>query len=120
MKLLRLQDFLKHFESEPINFNEFMRKARVRTSAGLVPIKEYMVRRNIDKDRIRILFENIKNRNEYLTRFYNLSLLVESDDMHIDEEPMKNKHMNNNIVINYKNVIRNMHYKGILEETKSG
>jgi hypothetical protein len=120
MKLLRLQDFLKHFESEPINFTEFMRKARVRTSAGLVPIKEYMIRRNIDKDRIRILFENIKNRNEYLTRFYNLSLLVESDDMHIDEEPMKNKHMNNNIVINYKNVIRNMHYKGILEDTKSG
>jgi hypothetical protein len=120
MKVLKLQEFLRIFDSPSITFTEFLRKAKVRTSAGLVPLKEYATRRNVDKSTIRILFENIQNRNEYLTRFYNLSLDVEPRNLHIDEAPMKNKQMNNNIAINYKNIIRNMHYKGILQETKSG
>jgi hypothetical protein len=120
MKVLKLQEFLRTFDSPSITFSEFLRKAKVRTSAGLVPLKEYATRRNVDKSTIRILFENIQNRNEYLTRFYNLSLDVEPGDLHISEAPMKNKQMNNNIAINYKKVIRNMHYKGILQETKSG
>lgn len=120
MKILQLSNFLKLFESDEINFTDFMRKAKVRTSAGLVPLKEYAHRRDIDKAKLRILFENILDKNEYLTRFYNLSMRVQPDYMHIIEPPMKNKQMNNNIVINYKNVIRNMHYKGILQETESG
>jgi len=120
MKILQLSNFLKLFESDEINFSEFMRKAKVRTSAGLVPLKEYAERRDIDKAKLRVLFENIRDKNEYLTRFYNLSMRVQPDYMHIIEPPMKNKQMNNNIVINYKNVIRNMHYKGILQDTESG
>ena len=120
MKILQLSNFLKLFESHDINFTEFMRKAKVRTSAGLVPLKEYAQRRDIDKAKLRVLFENIRDKNEYLTRFYNLSMRVQPDYMHIIEPPMKNKQMNNNIVINYKNVIRNMHYKGILQDTESG
>jgi hypothetical protein len=120
MKLLQLHEFLKQFEAEPMNFGEFMRKTKVRTSAGLVPLKEYMARRNTDKEKVRILFENIQHRNNYLTRFYNLSLRIQPEILHIDDEPMKNKQMNNNKLITYKNVIRNMHYKGILQDTKSG
>ena len=120
MKILQLSNFLKLFENDEINFTEFMRRAKVRTSAGLVPLKEYAERRDIDKAKLRVLFENIRDKNEYLTRFYNLSMRVQPDYMHIIEPPMKNKQMNNNIVINYKNVIRNMHYKGILQETESG
>jgi hypothetical protein len=120
MKILQLSNFLKLFESHDINFTEFMRKAKVRTSAGLVPLKEYVQRRDIDKANIRILFENIRDKNEYLTRFYNLSMRVQPDYLHIIEPPMKNKQMNNNIMLQYKNVIRNMHYKGILQDTESG
>jgi len=120
MKILQLSNFLKLFESDEINFSEFMRRAKVRTSAGLVPLKEYVQRRDIDKAKIRILFENIRDKNEYLTRFYNLSMRVHPDYIHIIEPPMKNKQMNNNIMLQYKNVIRNMHYKGILQDTESG
>jgi hypothetical protein len=120
MKILQLSNFLKLFENDEINFSEFMRKAKVRTSAGLVPLKEYAERRDIDKAKLRVLFENIRDKNEYLTRFYNLSMRVQTDYMHIIEPPMKNKQMNNNIMLQYKNVIRNMHYKGILQDTKSG
>jgi len=120
MKLIRLHEFLNLFEREPDTLSDFLRKATVRTSAGLVPLKEYMSRRNIDKEKIKTLFENIKNRNEYLTRFYNLSLRVDPEFLTIQTPPMKNKQMNNNESINYKVLIRNMHYKGILQDTKSG
>lgn len=120
MKLLKLNEFLNIFDSEPDTLSDFLRKAKVRTSAGLVPLKEYMARRQIDKEKIKTLFENIKNRNEYLTRFYNLSLRVDPEFLMIQTEPMKNKHMNNNESINYKVLIRNIHYKGILQDTKSG
>uniref|UniRef100_A0A6C0B8M2 Type II methyltransferase M.TaqI-like domain-containing protein n=1 Tax=viral metagenome TaxID=1070528 RepID=A0A6C0B8M2_9ZZZZ len=120
MKLLKLEEFLNLFKNEPGTLSDFLRKATVRTSAGLVPLKEYMTRREIDKSIIKTLFENIKNRNEYLTRFYNLSLRIDPDSLNIQTEPMKNKHMNNNESINYKILIRNMHYKGILQDTKSG
>uniref|UniRef100_A0A6C0B291 DNA methylase N-4/N-6 domain-containing protein n=1 Tax=viral metagenome TaxID=1070528 RepID=A0A6C0B291_9ZZZZ len=120
MKLLRLNEFLNIFHREPDTLPNFLRKATVRTSAGLVPLKEYMARRQIDKEKIKTLFENIKNRNEYLTRFYNLSLRIDPEFLTIQTPPMKNKHMNNNESINYKVLIRNMHYKGILQDTKSG
>jgi hypothetical protein len=120
MKLIRLHEFLNLFDREPDTLSDFLRKATVRTSAGLVPLKEYMTRRDIDKEKIKTLFENIKNRNEYLTRFYNLSLRVDPEFLTIQTPPMKNKQMNNNESINYKNLIRNMHYKGILQDTRSG
>jgi hypothetical protein len=64
--------------------------------------------------------ENIEKRNEYLTRYYNLSLSVNPDKLHITAPAMKNKEMNNNIELKYKNIIRNMHYQHILKHTASG
>ena len=121
MKFLELEDFLEIFKSkQKQTFQEFLNKAQVRIGDNLEPLKEYMKRKDIDKAKIKLLFENIVNRNEYLTRFYNLSLRVLPQFLKIDDLPMKNKEMNNNILITYKNVIRNMHYKDILQNTKSG
>ena len=36
------------------------------------------------------------------------------------ETPMKKRELSNNQKINYKNVIRNMHFEDILEKTTSG
>jgi hypothetical protein len=67
------------------------------------------------------LFENIQKKNEYLTRFYNLSLSVHADKVDMSlVKPMKNRNMNNNEESLFKNAIRNMHFKGILANTKSG
>ena len=121
MKFLELEDFFEIFKSkQKQTFQEFLNKAQVRIGDNLEPLKEYMKRKDIDKAKIKLLFENIVNRNEYLTRFYNLSLRVLPQFLKIDDLPMKNKEMNNNILITYKNVIRNMHYKDILQNTKSG
>jgi hypothetical protein len=121
MKFLELEDFLEIFKSkQKQTFQEFLNKAQVRIGDNIEPLKEYMKRKDIDKAKIKLLFENIANRNEYLTRFYNLSLRVLPQFLKIDDLPMKNKAMNNNILITYKNVIRNMHYKDILQNKKSG
>jgi hypothetical protein len=121
MKLLTLEQFLKIFESkENLSFQEFLNKAEVKVGENRTPLKEYMEKKQINKSNIKLLFENIKNRNHYLTRFYNMSLRVLPDRLHIKDEPMKNKHMNNNEEVTYKNLIRNIHYKDILENTESG
>jgi hypothetical protein len=120
MKYLQLTEFLKQFPNDNINYSDFLKKAQVKTSNRLVPLKEYMKKNEIDEKKIKILFENIRSKNEYLTRFYNVSLNVDPEFLHITDEPMKNKQMNNNLLINYKNVIRNMYYKDILQNTKSG
>jgi hypothetical protein len=120
MKLLELQDFLDLFVSKKQTLTEFINKAQVKIGDKIEPLKEYMKRKDIEKSKIKLLYENIENKNEYLTRFYNLSLRVQEKDLHINEPPMKNKEMNNNIELNYKNVIRNMHYENILKNTKSG
>jgi 16S rRNA G966 N2-methylase RsmD len=68
---------------------------------------------------IKLLIENVRNRNDYLTRFYETSLKI-PDSLAITDAPMKNKQMNNNALVKYKNIIRNMFYKEILRDTKSG
>jgi hypothetical protein len=69
-------------------------------------------------DDLKLLYEHIQTRNEYLARFYNTSLDVSNTS--ITDSPMKLKEMNNDYAVHYKNIIRNMHYKDILKNTKSG
>ena len=121
IKYLSLEQFLKYFESEEnLSFLQFLSKAQVKVGENMEPLKEYMERKHIEKAKIKLLYENIKHKNDYLTRFYNMSLRVLPERMHIIEPPMKNRHMNNNLETTYKNVIRNLHYKDILENTQSG
>jgi hypothetical protein len=120
-KYISLEDFLKIFESrQKYTLQEFLAKAVVKVGDKTTPLKQYMKDKNINKSDIHLLFENIQARNEYLTRFYTMSLRVNKDHLKITEEAMKNKEMNNNRLVTYKNVIRNMHYKDILENTLSG
>ena len=123
MAYLKLETFLNQFSTnkKKQSFQEFLKVATVRSGPNLRPLKEYMKEKNIDLVDIKLLFENIQNRNDYLTRFYNLSLMVHADRVDMNAmDPMKNKHMNNNEEILFKNPIRNMHYRDILKNTKSG
>ena len=122
MTYLKLETFLNQFSSKKKqSFQEFLKVATVRSGPNLRPLKEYMKEKNIDLVDIKLLFENIQNRNDYLTRFYNLSLMVHADKVDMNAmDAMKNKHMNNNEEIIFKNPIRNMHYRDILKNTKSG
>jgi len=121
---IQLKAFLKKFSSnnEKQTFSQFLKNAVVKVGKNDRPLKEYVLTKNIDPKDIKTLFEHIKSRNEYLTRFYNMSLRVQPSNYIIDRavSPMKNKQMNNNDHPLYKNFIRNIHLLNILQNTKSG
>ena len=123
MKFLSLEQFLEIYSKNNLkSFDDFMKKTKVRIGSNIKPLAQYSYDKNISNSDLKMIFENIQNRNEYLRRFYMTSLKVptSSDEMHISEKPMISSKMNNNEKVNYKNIIRNMFYKDILEKTKSG
>jgi hypothetical protein len=122
MEILKIEDFIKQFhkKNENMTFTEFKTNGKVKIGEKMRPLKEYVLEKKIENQDLKLLFENIKTRDEYLTRFYNLSLRIQPDKIHINIPPMKRNHMNNNHETMFKNIIRNIHYKGILLETESG
>jgi hypothetical protein len=120
MKFITVDQFIQTFAtSKKIGFPQFLEKAQVKTPKQLVSLKEYMIDHNIPNQSIKLLFENIVNRNEYLQRFYEKSLKV-VDPITIVDKAMPVSAMNNDAHVNYKNLIRNMFYKEILQMTQSG
>lgn len=121
MNFISSDKFLDQFKkSQSRTFSDFMQNAKVKTSHGIESLRTYIKDKNVSRDDLKLLFENIQNRNEYLSRFYRMSLFIDSEHFHIYPlKPMKNKHMNNNENVTYKNIIRNLHYKDILQNTSS-
>ena len=120
-----MNNFLNKFKDSPSDsqsLNEFIETANVSLSNhNVVSLSKYMKQNKIKKQDIKLLLENIENRIEYLTRFYNTSLKVdENNNKIVDIQPMKKHNLDNNSNVQYKNLIRNLHYKEILQETKSG
>jgi len=74
--LLSKQSFISKFETNKIskNFNDFMRVAQVRNGDRLRPLMEYKTTNNISTEDLKVLFENIQNKRDYLERFYDTSL----------------------------------------------
>ena len=121
MKLLSLSSFLSLFDCDEANsktFAEFVKNAQVKSGNKYTPLNEYVKQRNISMSDIKLLHSHIINRNEYLTRFYNKSLHIEH--VKITDKQMPKSHMDNNALVNYKNIIRNIHFRNILQKTKSG
>lgn len=125
MKFLELEEFLKIYKRSPadnLTVDEFIKVATVVIGKKSYSLNDYMQSKNIDKNKIGILLKNIQSRKEYLTRFYNMSLRLYNKNMYIhgNIEPMKENHMDNNTGTIYKNLIRNIHFKDILQNTSSG
>jgi hypothetical protein len=122
MDFLSLSDFLSIFSDDKhVNtFDHFLHSAKVRVHDKLSSLSDYMKRKpKLTMDDIKLLHEHIQARKDYLERFYKTSLHIPTS-IRIADEPMKSGEMNNNKHPNYKKVIRNMYYKEILQDTKSG
>jgi hypothetical protein len=126
MEVISLKSFLKLFHvknEKQCTVKHLMTNAHVQIGTKLRKLREYKEDKQISNDTIKILCENINNRDEYLTRFYNLSLQIHPDKLSISDtgiNPMRNREMNNNQQIVFKNIIRNLHMFDILQHTKSG
>lgn len=121
MQFYSLDQFLRLFDGpNSKTFAQFMQNAKVMIGSGKhVPLKIYAKERNILVGDLKLLYENILNRREYLSRFYVKSLRP-IDPVTIIEKPMPKNNMNNDSLPNYKNIIRNLHMHNILQKTKSG
>ena len=115
MLFLTNDKLISLFKSNPSNS-----QYKVKIGSRLVPLSEYVKTKDkLTGYDIQQLMENIRDRDEYLSRFYEVSLKV-PESLNIKDPPMKNGQMNNNALVKYKNIIRNMFYKEILKDTKSG
>ena len=113
-------EFFKLFKNKrKQNIEQFIKTYKVKTSNDTYNLENYIQIKNIDIEDIKHIKDFIENKEVYLKGFYNTSLKI-PDNLSITESPMKNKEYNNNININYKNVIRNLHFNEILKNTKSG
>lgn len=122
MHIITQQSFINRYmvhNAPNPTYKEFTQIAQVQTSAGLVPLKQYTKARKIPPTDIRELYQHIINRNEYLARFYEKSLKPVLP-LTITESPMPIAHLNNNAQVKYKNIIRNLYFMDILQNTKSG
>ena len=126
MRFLDLNDFVFIFSTIPTNLNtlaKFRKNAKVKTAKTIVPLMEYISDKAISPGDIEMVYENFLKRTEYLARFYAVSLAIENGrPMHIhgQVDAMPIRAINNDHLVKYKNIIRNMFYKDILQNTKSG
>jgi hypothetical protein len=126
MRLLSLDHFLASFSNTPSNLNtlaKFRKNAKVKTSRSIVPLSEYIADKPLSDRDIEMIYENFVGREDYLARFYKVSLAVENGRPlsifgRVDAMPIRA--INNDYLVVYKNIIRNMFYKDILQNTKSG
>ena len=121
MKIMNLDTFIKRFKSDNISFDAFCSKAKVRINENLEELESYKKRKKLSKNDIYVLYLVIKERNTYLENFYNTSLEIKHSYGDLSfENPMKKGELSNNQNINYKNLIRNLHFEEILGNTSSG
>jgi hypothetical protein len=120
--MILLNKFISIFEDNPSvkTFNMFLKNTNVILyNKTTINLYQYITQKNIILDDVQQLYYHIINKNKYLTSFYNVSLKV-PDSIKITEPPMKKSHINNNKLVKYKNLIRNMFFWEILKNTKSG
>jgi hypothetical protein len=120
MKYISLLQFLNLFKRPtPLPpFSKWVKIAQVRSNKKMTPLDVYQSQRGITDEQLRMIYDHILNRQDYLTRFYQTSLHVQN--VKITETPMPKNNMNNNAKVQYKNLIRNIHLRDILQKTKSG
>lgn len=121
MKFVKDHEFIQSFhKKETPTFSVFYNNAKVRMGKKTESLKDYTKRKQIDKKIVQDLYNNIVNRDDYLQRFYDNSLLVKNKTIHREIKPMQKSELSNNQGIVYKNLIRNLHMLDILKNTSSG
>jgi len=95
-----------------------MKIAQVKSGQKYTPLVTYQQARHISTEHLKKLYDHVVQRNEYLTRFFQKSL--DYDELKITDTPMPKSHLDNNTKVQYKNPIRQLHFRNILQKTHSG
>lgn len=117
MKFLSKGSFIKQFQPsmEDMSYESFLNNAKVAVKSNLYYLKSY---KDLQKSELELYYKIfVSERDLYLSRFFETSLSKKK--FHLSSERMMTKYSNND-KRNYKNIIRNLYYKEILELTTSG
>jgi hypothetical protein len=106
---LTLNKWLELFNTNKISYSTFLKKIKVKKNNNdIINLKDY---KKLSNKIMKLFYEIIVlNKKKYLTNFYNKSLKVNDTDKY----PLC---LSNNKNIQYKNIVRNLYYKEILQET---
>ena len=106
---ITLQEWLNLFKSPKINFQNFKKSVKVRKNNGdILKVSSYKTLPISFYKKIYSIM--VLDKEKYLINFYNKSLKILENNYPIC--------LKNNKSIQYKNIIRNLYYKEILQETK--
>lgn len=118
--VLSLSDFLELFPNHKtkITWEDFLESARVSSLSKEESLKTYLKKTKKTEESIKILHAIYNDQQGYLTRFYTISLKPFSKSMKTVKVP---ENIFNNITNKmFKNLIRNLYFSEILEETETG
>lgn len=116
--MIEEKDFLKLFKRDrEISLKKFLDSYKVKTSNRMYKLREYIELKKINMNDIIFLKGILENKDVYLINFYNRSLKIENNFLH---KEIPSRIYNNNLLVKYKNQIRNLHMRDILLNTKSG
>ena len=108
--------FINKYHRQKETFTEFLKSYKVHMRGQISSLSSYAKRKNISTQQLKQLHESIND--DYLISFYNTSMKPHS--LKIEPSPMKNKAYNNNSNVQYKNIIRNMHFEQLVYKTQPG
>lgn len=98
-----------------MTYNSFFKRCNVRKGNNeIVSFTEYCKSKKIPEETLRFLYEFVKNKEGYLVRFFKTSLKI-----HPINYTSTELSYSNNINKNCKNLIRNIYYKEILNNTST-
>ena len=108
--MISIDKFISFFRNKnSITFSDFKSKYKVRTSNGkIVDLNTYIKERSINIKDLKHLYDHLENREIYLRRFYNKSLNPTPIHQLSQTNHMKQTELNNNSLVQYKNIIRNI------------
>ena len=74
--MVLLNHFIHHFDSvNTFSFAFFLNNYSVKSSnENVIPLKEYIKGKNVKKEDLKMIYDHIQSRNEYLSRFFKTSL----------------------------------------------
>ena len=109
------QFIIKYSKTIMGRFDEFLSKYRVKVGPKIYPLRLYMREHKITRDDIRPLYDELVTRTRYLRSYYTKSL--KPSQQNISVVPMVPGNYNNNLMSQYKNVIRNMYFFDLFVNT---
>jgi hypothetical protein len=119
MEILEKNAFIQSLtrrHSSRDSLQAFIKHALIRSGQKTIPLADAIASQRVSLQDVALLHKwVVKNKNDYLSRFYETSLEPFTSPM-----PKPVAVYNNHHHRKFKNIIRNLHYKAILEDTTSG